>query len=133
MKIAIPVEADDEQIAVRMGYAVSFSVYTIDKDKIEKLGVYENKHVHRKHGEGHHHDHDSKPGTDVEGVYKHRRDLGIIKECDAVIVRGVGPSMKEALLAENIDIFRARKALGETAEALIQNFLNSPNKFQKIT
>ena len=132
MKIAIPVEADGEQIAVRMGYAASFSVYITDTGQVEKLGLHDNMHTHHKHGEGHHNEHGHQQGMDLEEVNEHRRDLGIVKECDAVIVRGIGPNLKGALQAEGIAIYRSRKALGDMADAIIQNFARSPEKFQKI-
>ena len=128
MKIAIPVESDGMTIALRMGHAPSFAVYVVTGDQIIEEGLFPNEHAghhHHDKAEGHHH----LSGDDKDAVHEHRRQLGVIKECDAVLVRGVGPSMKAALLEEGVKIFRAKKSLGSEAMVLIQQFKDNSNSF----
>lgn len=133
MKVAIPVESDGKKLAIRMGHAPHFSVHQIEGDRIQDLGLHENPHSGRHQGgqEDHHHGH-GEHQANAGDVAEHRRDLGIVKDCDAVIVRGIGPNMQAALLAENIVIYRARKALGETTDAVLRAFRDTPGAFDRI-
>ena len=120
MKIAIAVEADNKTIAVRMGHAPSFAIFTLQDGQITEEGVFPNEHAgHHHHGEGQDH------------IQEHRRQLGELKNCDAVIVRGIGPSMKQALLEERVQIFRAKKSFGNSALELIQNFSKDFDSFKQ--
>jgi len=106
MKIAIAVEADNKTIAVRMGHAPSFAIFTLLEDQIIEEGLFPNEHAGHHHGHSDHHH----AGVDHKHIQEHRRQLGKLRDCDAVIVRGIGPSMKQALVEEGVKIFRAKKA-----------------------
>ena len=137
MKIAIAVEADQHTVAVRMGHAPFFQIYAVKDETVTDLGVVENAHAGHHHGghghgQGAGHGHQHGRGVDPDEVQKHRRDLGAVKDCDAVLVRGVGPNMKAALKAEEVAIYRAAARHGETAEALAQTFVQSPESFTQL-
>ncbi len=128
MKIGIAVEKDNKTITVRTGHAPSFVVFTLQADQIIEEGVFPNEHA------GHHHEHDDHQhtGDDQNEVQEHRHPLGELKDCDAVIVRGIGPSMRHALLQEGVKIFRAKKSLGNEALELVQGFSENPDHFIAI-
>jgi len=127
MKIGIAVEADNKTIAVRMGHAPSFAIFTLQEGQITEEGIFPNEHA------GHHHDHADHhhAGDGHDDIQEHRRRLGELKNCDSVIVRGIGPSMKQALLQESVQIFRAKKSLGNSALELIQNFSKDFGSFKQ--
>ena len=142
MKIAVPVESNKMDIALRMGHAAYFAVFDTHPERMEAPEYFVNEHDHKSHS-GHHgehqgrghghgqHGHGSHAEPDEEAIAEHQRDLGVLRECDAVIVRGIGPNMKAALKREGIQIFRASKALGSTADALMTSFSQDPGAFKE--
>ncbi len=127
MKIGIAVEADNKTITVRTGHAPAFAIFTLHDGQIIENGISPNEHV------GHQHEHeDHHTGDDQDEVQEHRNQLGELKSCDAIIVRGIGPSMKQALFQEGVKIFRATKSLGNEALELVQRFSKNPDDFITI-
>jgi len=111
-----------------MGHAPYFAVFTLTDSGVIQEGFFPNEHAgHHHHGadneQGHHH------GEDAHEIHEHQQQLGVVKECDAVIVRGIGPNMKRALLNEGLKIFRARKSLGSGLLELARRFHQDPGSF----
>jgi|GEM_PF-4286508 len=142
MKIAIPVENNKLDIAIRMGHAAYYAVFETKNEGLEELGFFANEHdhhghaghhgEHQGHGHGHgQHGHGTPEEPEEEAIAEHQRDLGVLRECNAVIVRGIGPNMKTALKREGIQIFRASKALGSTPDALLASFIKKPEAFKE--
>ena len=127
LRLAIPVTEDGESIEIRMGHAAFFKIYEIEGEQFKVIGLFENEH------EGHSHHHGNGHHTENEAdIRRHHRDLGELKHCDTVLVRGLGPNMKAALQMEGITILRAKSSLGETAGELVQVYCRDPESFTKI-
>lgn len=120
MKIAVPVESDKNTIVKRTGQAAFFAVY--ENDKV--IEYVQNRHGHGEHGHGEggaHHEHEHM--EDAEHTNSHKKDLSGIAGCDLILVRAVGEHMQEALSALGIKVKKVRQKDGNTADAVVKNFL----------
>lgn len=98
MKIAVATD-DGKTTSRHFGRAPYYLVFTIDDGKIvaqeqrEKANHHMSAHEHHEHHAGQH-------GTDAQSDVKHSQMIETIRDCEAVIVRGMGTgayvAMKQA-------------------------------------
>jgi len=137
MKILIPVEGENRKVYTRMGRAPFFAVYE-DENFLElRENIHAKSHNeepggrHARHGgegQGKRHRHTEGRLSAMEPYAKeevehHRRDLKNIADVDVVLSRAVGPNMKEALELLGLKVVKIRKALGESADEVVANYL----------
>ncbi len=126
MKIAVPVEDENLQVFTRVGRAPFFAIF--ENDRFKGLRVNHHAASHHEEEEGHGHgEHKRSQGAfepySKEEVEHHRKDLHNLDDIDVMLVRAVGPNMKEALELSGIRVVKVRKKDGERADRLVQNFL----------
>ncbi len=134
MKIAV-VTDDGQTISMHFGRAAYYQVFTVEDGAItgtelrDKLGHRqfvqmqpdedsgEHDHEHG-HGHGHEHGHDDARGHGfgAHADHKHAMMIEAIKDCEAVLVRGMGRGAYLAMQNANItpvvtDIARAEEAV----------------------
>ena len=125
MKIAVPVEGENLQVYTRVGRAPFFAIF--------EDGTFEGLRVN--HHAGSHHDGKEEHGSrqpsahafepySKEEVEHHKKDLHNLADVDVMLVRAVGPNMKEALELSGIEVVKTRKKDGEKADELVKNFLD---------
>ena len=104
MKIAIATD-DKKTIAVRMGRAKYFGIFEIENKEIKSFEFVINEHASsHDHEHGHHEEHND------EEVNKHAKDIQVLKECDYMIAKAVGPNMKDALKTIKLEIIKISKS-----------------------
>ena len=126
MKIAVPVEDENLQVFPRVGRAPFFAIF--EEGRFEGLRI--NHHAASHHGEEEGHGHGGHKGSrgafepySKKEVEHHRKDLHNLGDVDVMLVRAVGPNMKEALELSGIRVVKVRKKDGDRADRLVQNFL----------
>ena len=144
-KIAVAVAGKNLEIFVRVGRAPWFAIFEEGKFVELRPNKHAASHDHegghhgggQGHGRGmggghggqHHHDHDHDHGGmeeySAEEVELHRKDLENLSDVDVILVRAMGPNMKEALELHGIEIVKMRKKDGTTAEAFVEKYLQS--------
>ena len=143
-KIAVAVKDENQEIFVRVGRAPWFAIF--EEGVFAELrpnkhaashdhegGEHAAGHGHGKGmgggGHGHHHEHDhdhaGMEAYSAEEVELHRKDLENLSDIDVILVRAIGPNMKEALELNGIEIVKMRKKDGDTAKALAEKYLES--------
>lgn len=60
----------------------------------------------------------------AEEVELHRKDLDNLSDVDVILVRAIGPNMKEALELHGIEIVKMRKKDGEKAGELVEKYFS---------
>jgi len=119
MKIAVPVEGENLKIVTRTGRAPYFAIFEFDGKDFKLISLNENTHAkeEHEHEEGHQEEH-----TEDE-VLHHNKHVKASKVdgCDYVVIRAVGPNMKDALKMEGIKIIQVRKKDGENALEVLEN------------
>ena len=114
MKIAVASD-DGKAISRHFGRAPYYLVFTIDEDKIveveqrEKTDHQQFAHEHHDH---HAHEHELGHGFGTHSAEHHIQMVEPIRDCDAVIVRGMGRGAYHAMQQANI-----RPILTEIEEA----------------
>lgn len=138
-RIAVAVKDENLEIFVRVGRAPWFAIFEegvfveLRPNKHAASHDHEGGHGHggghgSGHGQHHHdaeHDHAGMEEHSPEEVELHRKDLENLSDVDVILVRAMGPNMKEALELNGIEIIKMRKKDGETAGALVQKYLLS--------
>ncbi|GAX87737.1 conserved hypothetical protein [Lebetimonas natsushimae] len=118
MKVAVPVEGENLKIAQRTGRAPYFAIFEYDGNDFKLLSLNENTHAgEHDHEEGHQEEHSK---NEVAHHHKHVK-ASKLEGCDYIIVRGLGPNMKDALEMEGIKIIKVRKDAGENALEILEN------------
>jgi predicted Fe-Mo cluster-binding NifX family protein len=128
-KIAVGVHGKDMEIFVRVGRAPWFAIFEESKFVELRPNNHASSHDHEGghhgggHGHGHSHKHEPTEAHSPQEVELHRKDLENLSDIDVILVRAIGPNMKEALELNDIEIVKMRKSDGNTAEELIQKYL----------
>jgi len=113
IKIAVPVEGENLKIFTRTGKAPYFAIFEFDKEKFKLISLNENTHSkEHNHKEEH---------TDDE-IKQHHRHLKTsnISDCNYIIVRALGPNMKDALYLAGIKPIKVSKEDGEYALEILE-------------
>ena len=144
-KIAVAVKDENLEIFVRVGRAPWFAIFEDGKFVELRPNKHAASHDHEGghhgggqghgkglgggHGGGHHHDHDHDHGAmeaySAEEVALHRKDLENLSDVDVILVRAIGPNMKEALELHGIEIVKMRKSDGTTAKEFVGKYLQA--------
>jgi predicted Fe-Mo cluster-binding NifX family protein len=109
MKVAV-ITDDGKTISAHFGRAQGYLVFTIEDDAIvaqeqrSKAGHQQFAHEHddEDHAHSHNHDHDQGHGFGTHAVTKHEAMIASIRDCAAVIVRGMGRGAYLAMEQANI-------------------------------
>ncbi len=121
LKIAVPVEGENLVIVTRTGRADFFAIFEFDGNSFKLLGFNENTHAHdHDHEHGHEHDHTEEHTADeVEQHHKHVK-ASKVDDCDYIVLRAVGPNMKDALELAGVKIIKVSKKDGERAPEVLE-------------
>ena len=121
MKIAVVTDADG-RISQHFGRASQYRVFTVEDGQIatselrEKPGHDQFVHLHEHdHSHDHGHDHDHQHGTGPQADDKHARMVAAIRDCEAVIVGGMGYGGYRAMEQAGIRPFITDMADAEAA------------------
>ena len=126
MKIAV-VTDKGSTISQHFGRAPSYLVFTVEEGEIveqeqrEKAGHQQFTHDHHDHDDHHHHEHEHGHGHGVHSDAKHMQMVEPIRDCEAVIVRGMGSG---AYLAMEQAHIRPIVTELDDAEAAVRAYLN---------
>ena len=117
IKLAVPVEGENLAIVTRTGRAPYFAIFEFDGDEFKLLGLNENTHAgEHEHGHGHQEEHTA---DEVEHHHKHVK-ASRVDNCDYIVVRAVGPNMKDALEKAGVKIIKVSKKDGDTAPEVLE-------------
>ena len=120
IKIAVPVEGENLKIFTRTGRAPYFAIFEFDKEKFNLISLNENTHS-KEHAHDHHHE----EHTDDEVKHHHRYlKTSKISDCNYIIVRALGPNMKDALDLAGIKPIKVSKKDGEYALEVLEKVKN---------
>lgn len=129
MKIAVAVHNKDLEIFVRVGRAPWFAIFEegafVELRPNKHAASHDHEGGHHGGGQGHHHEHAHTEEHSPEEVELHRKDLENLSDVDVILVRAMGPNMKEALELHGIEIVKMRKKDGEKASELVEKYLQS--------
>jgi predicted Fe-Mo cluster-binding NifX family protein len=106
VKIAVPVEGENLKIVTRTGRAPFFAIFEYDGNEFKLIGLNENTHAHE-HEDGHSHQ-EEHTADEVEHHHKHVK-ASKVDGCDYIVVRAVGPNMKDALEKAVVKIIKVNK------------------------
>jgi len=119
IKVAVPVEGENLVIATRTGRAPFFAIFEFDGNEFKLLGFNENTHA-GEHEHEHGHEHQEEHTSDeVEHHHKHVK-ASKVDDCDYIVVRAVGPNMKDALEMAGVKIIKISKKDGDTAPEVLE-------------
>ena len=122
MKIAIATD-DKKTIAVRMGRAKYFGIFEVENREIKSFEFVVNKHASsHDHEHGHHHEEHND-----EEINKHAKDIQVLKECDYMIAKAVGPNMKDALKTIKLEIIKISKSNNDSIIDTINKIVTENN------
>ncbi|MEO1942645.1 MAG: NifB/NifX family molybdenum-iron cluster-binding protein [Campylobacterales bacterium] len=119
IKVAVPVEGENLKIVTRTGRAPFFAIFEVEPEGVQFLELRENgharEHVGEEHGKG-----TPEPHTEQE-IEHHRHHLKKVQlgECKYILVRGLGPNMRDALSREGITPIKISKKDGERADQVV--------------
>ena len=117
MKVAVPVEGENLKIVTRTGRAPFFAIFEFDGDEFKLIGLNENTHAHEhEHEHGHQEEHTA---DEVEHHHKHVK-ASKVDDCDYIVVRAVGPNMKDALEKAGVKIIKVSINDGEYATEVLE-------------
>jgi predicted Fe-Mo cluster-binding NifX family protein len=118
VKVAVPVEGESLQIVTRTGRAPFFAIFEVGPEGVQFLELRENGHAREHAGEGH--QESPEPHTEQE-IEHHRHHLKAAQlgECKYILVRGLGPNMRDALQREGIIPIKISKKDGERADQVV--------------
>jgi len=113
-KVAVPVEGENLKIFTRTGRAPYFAIFEFDKKNFKLVSLNENSHS--KEQDHHHEKH-----TEDEIKHHHRHlKTSNISDCNYIIVRALGPNMKDALDLAGIKPIKVSKEDGEYALQVLE-------------
>lgn len=121
MKIVIAVDEDKKTIVKRTGQSAFFAIYEDEK----LVALVPNKHNdggHHAHTHNHVH-HESREEHEAH-TNSHKKDVEGLRGCDVILVRMIGENMREALESVGLKIKKVREKHGESADEIVNNFLN---------
>jgi predicted Fe-Mo cluster-binding NifX family protein len=119
IKVAVPVEGENLNIVTRTGRAPFFAIFEFDGNEFKLLGLNENTHA-EEHEHEHGHEHQEEHTSDeVEHHHKHVK-ASRVDDCNYIVVRAVGPNMKDALEMAGVKIIKVGKKDGETAPEVLE-------------
>lgn len=125
MRVAIPVKDESLEIFIRTGRAPYFAIFTIEDGRYQFEGLRENEHAKdHAHEEDNGSRHEAHTEKEIE---HHRRQMQNLKDCDAVLVRAVGPNMRDALKREGLRVVQFRPKDGDRATDLVEKFMAQIN------
>ncbi|BDY11934.1 NifB/NifX family molybdenum-iron cluster-binding protein [Hydrogenimonas cancrithermarum] len=131
MKIAVPVHDEGLQVYTRVGRAPFFAIFNDRSFEGLRVNLHAASGTHEEEGSRAHHGGHGKKKRErtmepysKEEVEHHRKDLHNLQDIDVMLVRAVGPNMKEALELSGIKVVKTRKKDGERADELVKNFLD---------
>ena len=120
IKIAVPVEGENLKIVTRTGRAPYFAIFELDGGKFKLINLNENTH-----SKEHNHNHHKEQHTDDEVKHHHRHlKTSKISGCNYIIVRALGPNMKDALNLASIKLIKVSKKDGEYALEVLEKVKN---------
>ena len=121
MKIVIAVDEDKKTIVKRTGQSAFFAIYEDEK----LVALVPNKHNdggHHAHTHNHVH-HESREEHEAH-TNSHKKDVEGLRGCDVILVRMIGENMREALESVGLKIKKVREKHGESADEIVNYFLN---------
>jgi predicted Fe-Mo cluster-binding NifX family protein len=119
IKVAVPVEGENLEIVTRTGRAPFFAIYEFDGNEFKLLELNENTHA-GEHEHEHEHEHQEEHTADeVEHHHKHVK-ASKVDDCDYIVVRALGPNMKDALELAGVKIIKISKKDGEKADEVLE-------------
>jgi predicted Fe-Mo cluster-binding NifX family protein len=122
IKIAIPVEGEELKIAKRTGRAAFFAIFEFNGENFKLLRLNENTHAREhEHEHGHQEEHTA---DEVEHHHKHLK-ASKIDDCDYIVIRAVGPNMKDALEKAGVKIIKVSKNDGKYAFEILERIKDS--------
>jgi predicted Fe-Mo cluster-binding NifX family protein len=116
MKVAVPVEGENLKIVTRTGRAPFFAIFEFNGDEFKLIELNENTHANE-----HEHEHEGQEEYTADEVEHHHKHVKASKvdDCNYIVIRAVGPNMKDALAKSGVKIIKVKKNDGEYAlEAL---------------
>ncbi|AZV46104.1 dinitrogenase iron-molybdenum cofactor [Nautilia sp. PV-1] len=121
IKIAVPVEGENLVIVTRTGRAPYFAIYEFDGNEFKLVGLNENTHA-GEHEHEHEHGHDHKEEHTADEVEHHHQHVKASKVdgCDYIVVRALGPNMKDALEMAGVKTIKVSKKDGNTAPEVLE-------------
>jgi predicted Fe-Mo cluster-binding NifX family protein len=122
MKIAVPVEGENLKIVKRTGQAPFFALF--DDTEFDRIVEAPGGHEHHEHDEHHEHHH----GDDEEHIEGHGKSLTNLAGVELMLVRMIGPHMKEAVDRAGITVKKIREKHGDLADEAVKNFLEGDTK-----
>ncbi len=138
-KIAVAVKDDTLEIFVRVGRAPWFAIFEQGKFVGLRPNHHAASHDHEGghhggghgdgrgmgsgHGKQHGHDHTATEVHSPEEVALHRKDIANLADVDVILVRAMGPNMKEALALQGIEIVKMHKKDGDKADEWVKKYL----------
>ena len=122
MKVAVPVEGENLKIVTRTGRAPFFAIFELSGDEFKLIGLNENTHAREhEHEHGHQEEHTA---DEVEHHHKHLK-ASKIDDCDYIVIRAVGPNMKDALEKAGVKIIKVSKNDGKYAFEILERIKDS--------
>ncbi len=120
VKIAVPVEGENLNIVTRTGRAPFFAIFEFDGNEFKLLSLNENTHAgeHEEHEHGHAHQ-EEHTEDEVKHHHKHVK-ASKLEGVDYIVVRALGPNMKDALALEGIKTLKVSKKDGENALEILE-------------
>lgn len=120
IKIAVAVEGENLKIVTRTGRAPYFAIFEFDGEKFNLISLNENTHS-KEHEHGHGHGHHEEQHSEDEVKHHHRHlKTSKISDCNYIIIRGLGPNMKDALELAGIKPIKVSKKDGEYALEVLE-------------
>ena len=117
MKVAVPVEGENLKIVTRTGRAPFFAIFEFNGYEFKLIGLNENTHAsEHEHEHGHQEEHTA---DEVEHHHKHVK-ASKVDDCDYIVIRAVGPNMKDALEKAGVKIIKVSKNDGEYAFEVLE-------------
>jgi len=119
IRIAVAVEGENLKIVTRTGRAQYFAVFEFDGKNFKLVSL--NKNTHSKE-----HKHDHKEEHTNDEVKHHHRHIKTsnISDCNYIIVRALGPNMKDALNLAGIKPIKVSKKDGGNALEVLEKVKN---------
>ena len=118
MKIAVPVENESLKIVKKTGEAPFFALFNgTDFDRI--VEAPKKGHAHHSHDDETHHRHEN----DEEHIEGHGKSLSNLQGVELMLVRAIGPHMKEAVDRAGIAVKKIREKDGVFAGEAVKNYL----------
>jgi len=99
-KIAI-VTDDHQTISAHFGRAIFYEVFTVEDGKITGREARP-KPNHNHFGIEHHEEHGHQHGTGPEAEGRHQSMIGVIKDCQTLLARGMGMGAFDSLKSNGI-------------------------------